>query len=149
MKKQILVLTIVCFLLNIANGYLFNYINDNYFHLSDDENPLFELPKIMQLILGIIIAPIIETVLCQVLPFAALNALKVVNKKIFILIPSVLFALMHTYHWLYVAMAFFIGLVLNYYYYKIQTYSEYAEYSFALTALLHALHNLYGFLFII
>ncbi|MEN9610827.1 MAG: hypothetical protein RLZZ628_1641 [Bacteroidota bacterium] len=147
MNKKVISLTIICLLLAIVNGYIFNYINNKYFHLASNENGLDDYPKIGKIIIIIIIAPIIETVLCQVLPFSILSALKVVNKLLLILIPSLIFASMHHYHWLYMLMTFFGGLILNYYYYcVVQIHSEYA---FALTAILHATYNLYGFLFIV
>jgi hypothetical protein len=55
------------------------------------------------------------------------------------------FSQVHWYNWLYVIMTFFGGLILNSFYVKINNNSP--KYSYAFTALFHALFNLYGFLF--
>lgn len=141
---KIIRLFLICLLIMIINGYFFNYLNDNYFHYVQDVS-IEDLPRFAQFFLAIIIGPLIETALVQVIPNKILRSLKISNLVILILIPSILFAAAHTYHNLYVAMTFFSGMVLNYFYIESQKMSKYP---FLLTALLHALYNLYGFLFV-
>lgn len=142
--NKIIHLFLICLLIKIINGYFFIYLNDNYFHYVQDVS-IDNLPRFAQFFIAIIIAPLIETLILQVIPNKTLRLLKISNLVILILIPSILFAAAHTYHNLYVAMAFFSGIVLNYFYIESQKISKHP---FLLTALLHALYNLYGFLFV-
>jgi CAAX amino terminal protease family. len=96
-------------------------------------------------VLGLIIAPIIETILYQYLPNHFLIKIRILNKYLLIIIPSLLFGLSHSYHFLYMLMTFFGGVVLNYYYIEMKKRTSYSLWA---TALIHSLYNLYGLLFI-
>ena len=135
-------------LLAIINGYIFNYINNNFVHYSHTDNGgLNNLSKNSLIMLTIFVAPIIETWIFQYTSLIVLKEVfKVENDKICILIMSLVFSQFHWYSWLYVVMIFFSGLILNNFY--ITALRKY-KYSFLLTVLLHSIYNLYGFLFVV
>ena len=144
--KKITLLTAVCLALAILNGYFFNFINDKFFHFTSDENGLAHLPIEAKLAIIVFLAPIIETVIFQFIPIEILKNTKLRNPVFLILIPSLIFAGAHWYHFIYIIMAFVGGIILNYYYVETQKISKY---SFLLVVLLHSLYNLYGFIFVV
>ncbi len=143
--RKIGILTLMCLAIAITNGYFFDFLNDKFFHLSNTGNDINKMSRNEQFLIAVIIAPLIETLVAQFMLVETLRQ-KITNQKLLILLSSLFFAFMHYYSWLYIVVTFFGGLILNYYYLEIQKISKY---SFFLTALLHSLYNLYGFLFVV
>lgn len=145
--KRLIIFFLISFVLAVLNGYFFNYINDTYFHFDVNYNKSQNISKNELNFIAIFIAPFMETFLFQYLPYLILSKwIRLSNKVFCIIIMSAIFASMHYYHWLYIVMTFFGGIILNnlYIYYNKHAHS----YSFILTVLFHSLFNLYGFLFI-
>ncbi len=143
-KKNILVF-LSCLVATIVNGYIFNYINDTYFQYSSNDNGLEKFSETARFFLIVIFAPLLETAILNLFPNWVLRSLKVSNKFLLIIVPSIIFALFHIYHPLYVAMTFIGGLILNWYYIYCQ---KNTSYTFLLVSLLHATYNLYGYIFV-
>ena len=97
-------------------------------------------PDKSQWVLGLIVAPIIETFLNQYLPFVWMQDFS--NKRnrflFYILLSSLIFGLMHWYSIPYVVFAFSAGLVLGYTFYL---YHKNRMVAFLSTTLVHALRN--------
>ncbi|MCC6289168.1 MAG: CPBP family intramembrane metalloprotease [Chitinophagaceae bacterium] len=142
--KRIFFFTILCLIASIFNGYLFNWLNNNFFHYSINKS-IDHFGKPEKSILALLISPIIETLLFQYIPNLILLKMKISNKYLLIIIPSIFFGLSHTYHFLYAIMAFCGGMILNYYYLEMKRKTRYYYWA---TALIHSLYNLYGLLFI-
>jgi len=144
-NKKIIQYFILLLLLQILNGYIFNYLNKNFFYF---ESPFFEeIPAKEMFFLVVIIAPIIETLIFQYLLFSLLNQIRIKNTLIIVLLMSFAFSLAHWYHWLYVVATFINGFFLNYFYVYIYKYRNELV-AVLLTIALHASYNLYGFLFV-
>ena len=132
-------------ILAILNGYFFNFINDTFFHFT---NPEFDkLSEKEAFFLTVIIAPIIETLILQVLIYKILRHVGIKNGYICIGIMSVIFSQMHWYYWLYVVMTFVSGLIINSFYIKLIKLKN-TTWAFLFTMSLHLSYNLYGFLFV-
>jgi membrane protease YdiL (CAAX protease family) len=145
-KTKIIFVSVLCLLASILNGYFFNYINDQYIHYPGTDNGLERYSELQKFFMVVLVAPLIETALLNLLPNIILTKLKICNAYVLILIPSVLFGLWHCYHPIYMAMTFIDGILLNWYY----VYSKkQGWYAYWLVALVHALFNLYGFLFVV
>ncbi len=143
--KKLVIFFIVSFAFALLNGYFFNYLNDSYLHFEVNQNKNISDNELN--FIAIFVAPFIETLVFQYLPYLILTQyIGVKNKILCIIIMSVIFASMHNYNLLYIVMTFFGGLILNnlYVYYKHTN----NKHSFILTVLFHALFNLYGFLFV-
>ncbi len=93
----------------------------------------------------VVLAPIIETVIFQYIPNEILEGSNLESYFLKIIIPSLLFSLAHIYHPIYMLMTFIAGIMLNKFY--IDTKRQ-TRLFFILTILLHAMYNLYGYLFI-
>ncbi|CEJ70764.1 CAAX amino terminal protease self-immunity [Chryseobacterium oranimense G311] len=145
--KKLVIFFIISFALAVLNGYFFNYINDSYLHFDVNYNKHQNISKNELSFIAIFVAPFIETLVFQHLPYLVLTRwIKLKNELLCIVIMSMIFSSMHYYNWLYIVMTFFGGLILNnlYVYY----YKHARRYSFILTAIFHVLFNLYGFLFV-
>lgn len=144
-NKKIIQLFFLSLLLQILNGYTFNYLNQTVFRL---ENSIFEtIPVNEMFFLSVIFAPIFETLICQLLLYRLLKHLKIKNTLIMVILMSFAFSQGHWYHWLYVVATFVNGLFLNYFY--IYIYKNKNELiAVLLTIALHASYNLFGFLFV-
>lgn len=129
----------------ILNGYFFNFLNDTFFHFT---NPKFDrLSQRETFFLAVIIAPIVETLIFQVLVYKSLLYFGIKNNYICIVIMSIIFSQMHWYYWLYVVMTFVSGLIINSFYVKLMKLRNTAL-AFILTMALHLCYNLYGVLFV-
>lgn len=129
----------------IINGYIFNYINEIFYHYTSNDNGLSEFNKFTKFLIIIFIAPLVETWVFNQLPNLALKKINISSEFILIVLPSILFSLFHLYHPIYAIMAFVGGLIINFYYIHCQRKKMVA---FLMVALLHASYNLYGFLFV-
>lgn len=92
----------------------------------------------------IFIAPFLETLLLNYLPFKVLNKFKC-NNCLIIIISSLIFSLLHNYSCVYMIFAFFSGLIINSFFMIIYKQSDEIISSFY-TFLLHSLYNLIIFL---
>ncbi|MBK1897199.1 CPBP family intramembrane glutamic endopeptidase [Chryseobacterium paridis] len=132
-------------ILSILNFHLFNYLNNNFFHLETSYHD--DLSKKQMFYVAVFVAPLIETVIFQTGLYLILDELfKIKNSLTCIIIMSVAFAAQHYYNWLYIVATFFGGLILNTFYVIFN--KKVPGYSYCFTVLLHALYNLYGILFI-
>lgn len=125
--------------------------------LAQQNDQLRSIPKIMQFILSIFIAPLVETAFFQYLPIVLtlkilleLNLISSYSKKHFyytLIISSLLFALIHTFSLVYFFVAFILGLYFGY----ITIISEFVREkrinAFISVGLVHAVLNLIAFLF--
>jgi|GEM_PF-1552546 len=129
-------ITLACFVAILIIQFLFGIINDTFLHIST-QNPIDKFSFKEKMIIGVIVAPIIETFIFQYLSF---KLIKLVTKNPIYTIglASLFFAVNHYYNWFYILVIFFIGIILNYNYYAVQKISKYA---FLLTFLLHATNN--------
>jgi len=138
-------LFIICFLASVLNGYFFNYINNKYFHYHSNENGLGEFSEPIKIIIIVIIAPIVETAIFNLLPNRVLYKLGTTNKFLLVIVPSIIFSCFHLYHLIYGLMAFIGGIIMNWYFVY---YDKEIRLSFWLVTLLHSSYNLYGYLFV-
>lgn len=148
MKKaytDITILFIKCLILAILNGYLFNYLNDNYFNFSSNNNGLVGFNELTKAIIILIITPILETYIFQYLITKSLIKLGLKNEILIIIVSSLIFGLFHYYFWLYALAAFFGGIILNTFYHKIKGKFRYY---LILMMVFHAFYNLYGYIFV-
>ena len=137
-------LFIACLIVSVLNGYFFNYINDKYFHYSN-ENGLGEFSTPVEIIIITIIAPIVETAIFNLLPNRVLYKLGINNKFLLVVVPSIIFSSFHLYNLIYGLMAFIGGVIMNWYF----IYSDKEiKVSFWLVTLLHSSYNLYGYVFV-
>jgi hypothetical protein len=118
LSKRIKLLFFYSYFLAISIGIFFSWLNDSYLHFNIF-NPLENKSKFYQITIAVILTPIVETLIFQVLPNWALNKIKI-NKQIFlIVIPSLFFAIAHMqYHWLYGLVTFIGGIIINNLYVK-------------------------------
>lgn len=129
----------------VLNGYFFNFINDAFFHFT---NPEFDrLSQRETFFLAVIIAPIIETIIFQVLTYKILLYVGIKNNYTCIVIMSIIFSQMHWYYWLYVVMTFVSGLIINSFYLKMIKFKN-TTWAFILTIILHLCYNFYGIIFV-
>lgn len=103
-------------------------------------NPILEKESLaFRIFIEILIAPLLETYLFQKLPFLITSRLKVKNMFIRITLPSLAFAICHSFSIFYVGFAFFTGIILNYMYI---TYKENNKsYAFIAVVLIHSIYN--------
>jgi uncharacterized protein len=136
-----------CLSIAITNGYFFNYINNKYFQYSSKKNGLSDIPVLIKFAIIIILAPFFETFFFNYLPIYILKRITPIKSKkyLLVLLPSIFFACFHFYNPLYPFMALFGGLIMNYYFLKLDDKTNKAFWS---VAILHASYNLYGYLFV-
>lgn len=104
-------------------------------NLVEEKNP------VILFVSTVILAPVVETYLCQSLPYKLLRKIKYFSKRDFsILITSALiFGLLHFYSLLYIIYAIFIGFILMYGY-MIRVKSD--KNVFLLIVISHSVFNL-------
>lgn len=130
--------------LAILNGYFFNWINDAFFQYKFEYEDISR-SSTFKFALIVVIAPFLETYLFQELPNIFLNKLRVKNRIILILLPSLIFGFSHFYFWVYAVMAFFGGILIN----ALYIYSkERSKYYFFIVSGFHSLYNLYGYIIV-
>lgn len=133
-----------CLLLKIFLSYLFTYIS--VFFLIDDKtiNPFENDDKKFIFLTVVFIAPFLETLVFQYIPYHVLKLVKVRNYWLRLFIPTLIFALCHYYSIMYIFVMFFMGIILNYFYLYCVANRKNA---FIWVASLHAVYNLCQFLF--
>ena len=99
-----------------------------------------EGPDLSSWFLVIILAPILETLINQHLPFKLMQKWSWTRNKygLYIIVSALVFGLSHTYSLQYMIFAFSGGLILGYMYFF---YSKTPRKSFWSTTLIHALKN--------
>lgn len=136
--KPFLLAQLALFLLAIAFDFLIvKYNLDSGFDSAD----IFS-SKTQKIILVIVFAPLIETLIFNLLVNEFL--MKFLDYKLIIFFSSMLFAIIHFYSLYYALYAFFGGIIFNFIYFK---YRYSALTSYLIVTLLHLNHNLLGLLF--
>lgn len=140
-KTTGLFVLILCFQITIAV-----FLNLLDLDFGQENSSLDEYPIFFKIIILILIAPLLETAIFNVLPIKLLQFL-FKNKLIIILSASIVFSLIHYYSWVYMLMTYIGGVGLNMFY--ILTEEKKGGFaSFGWTALLHSSYNLIGFILI-
>ncbi|WP_445710302.1 lysostaphin resistance A-like protein [Flavobacterium sp.] len=134
----------IYYLISIFNIIIFNYIvyvyeiNSGFKDISDS--------LIEKFVLFVLFVPIIETLVLNYLPQKIIKKFTT-NNWLIISICSLIFGLMHFYSPIYFIYGIIAGIILNNYY--LQTNIKTGERNaFWLTSLLHAIHNLTGFIYL-
>lgn len=142
--KTNLIILVYHLIIAVLNGYLFLFINNSFIHFNNHK--INSLSSIERYFLVLFIAPIIETVVFQFLLYKLIKN-KIHNVWIAILLMSFVFSQAHWYHWIYVLMTFFGGIIINHFY--VTVYKKEGDWtSFWLTVMLHFCYNFYGLIFI-
>lgn len=134
----LLLLTIAC-IHDILFEKLFNFLK-----ISTDI-PTKKYSVANSVITGLLIAPLIETLLFQYLPLKGLLYINSINKKayfkwVFVILSTVLFSVSHSYSWIYIVVTIIPGFILSYYFYFF--YKSYnLSTAFYFIGLLHFLKN--------
>lgn len=118
-----------------------------YFSIDMGGGALYKKKSMIGLFfLIVILIPPIETYFLQVLPYKLLRWIKVRRLYLRLIIPSGLFAILHTYSPLYAVVTFFGALIINYLYLYCIAHRRKA---FLTTTLLHSLYNFFIFLMVL
>lgn len=115
------------------------------------KNPITEAPLILQVLLGVLAAPIYETVVFQVFLFWLLSWIPYIKNRdyLIILIASIIFGLNHQYGITYIVGTTIIGLLYNYAYWVYKKKNEKYQVTmpaFGVVFLIHLLHNSIAFI---
>jgi len=92
-------------------------------------------------VLGLLIAPIVETLVFQMAPILILKKYTRLKSLYIILISAAIFAACHTFSIAYIILTFVLGACLAYSY---VIYLNKSVSAFRVTASIHALHNLFA-----
>ncbi|MEH7623785.1 CPBP family intramembrane glutamic endopeptidase, partial [Bacillus thuringiensis] len=108
-------------------------------------------PLILQVLLGVLAAPIYETVVFQVFLFWLLSWIPYIKNRdyLIILIASIIFGLNHQYGITYIVGTTIIGLLYNYAYWVYKKKNEKYQVTmpaFGVVFLIHLLHNSIAFI---
>lgn len=128
-----------CLVAIMLNSTIFSALE--YFCTSNIQpNPILEKESLaFRIIIGILIAPLLETYLFQKLPFLIMSRLKVKSMLVRITLPSLAFAINHSFSIFYVGFAFVTGIILNYMYIACKENNK--GYAFIAVALIHSIYN--------
>ncbi|MGN4255199.1 CPBP family glutamic-type intramembrane protease [Bacillus cereus group sp. MYBKT14-1] len=115
------------------------------------KNPITEAPLILQVLLGVLAAPIYETVVFQVFLFWLLSWIPYIKNRdyLIILIASIIFGLNHQYGITYIVGTTIIGLLYDYAYWVYKKKNEKYQVTmsaFGVVFLIHLLHNSIAFI---
>src|SRR5690606_37583117 len=108
------------------------------------ETPLDGLPSWYRFTILVIVGPLLETLIYQVLIIEALNYFKV-NHFYVILISALLFSVSHNHHIVFLFSTFLPGIIYAVYYIKLRQINGWV-YSAMFIFFLHSLYNLSVFL---
>ncbi len=124
--------------LNIIISMIFDKIT-TFFHLEFKSNSMSFQSKNEEFVLVVFIAPILETLIFQYLPYFYLKKYRYIYT---ILTSSILFGLAHAYSIIYIIYGFTIGLLfISTYFYSIRKNLN----PFMLVAFSHFIYNLFAF----
>ncbi|PWS27547.1 hypothetical protein DHW03_08110 [Pedobacter yonginense] len=138
--------TLRVFALSMLVLLLINFIYDKtqlYFATPLAINPIDNENLVYKIVVGCLVAPILETFFFQVLPNIVLTNLKIRNDFLLIGLPAFFFGLDHYYNILYLLCAFFAGIIFNYLYI---TGKRNANNAFFYVFFLHCIYNCYAYL---
>lgn len=138
-KTVFLFLTVLLFQIILA--FVLNFLDIDF-----GENPMKDKSAENIFFLVVIVAPIFETLLFNVLPIKAIQFF-IKNKLVIVLLSSLGFASIHTYSIVYLIMTYFGAIGLNTFYLVIEEKKGFLN-AIGLTVLLHSIYNLFGFLLI-
>lgn len=103
-----------------------------------------DLPEFLKIISLFILGPLIETIIFSYTLIGALSLITE-NKIIWLIVPSLIFGLVHYYNFIYIFYATIAGAIYNYSYVKIKI-SFSSEKAVILVSIIHALTNLCSYL---
>ncbi|WP_333861548.1 CPBP family glutamic-type intramembrane protease [Clostridium sp.] len=116
------------------------YLYEKYIGQMGGPDSLETSSLLAKIIVGSIIGPILETIIFQYGIIEILSSIKIFKEKkiIIAIISSLLFAISHSYSYLYISYSFIIGLVLAYSYltYKKKNFS-----AFGVVFWIHCIRN--------
>jgi hypothetical protein len=141
LKVKSFFLFLAVLLVQIILAFVLSFLDIDF-----GENSMKGKSSINIFFLVVIVAPIFETLLFNVLPVKLIQFF-IKNKFIIILLSSFGFALIHTYSIVYVIMTYFGAIGLNMFYLVTEEKKGFLN-AIGLTALLHSIYNLFGFLLI-
>lgn len=137
-NKSFALLFLLTLVVSILNGYLFIWLH-NYLGFKADQSGLESLSHTVKIITVLLVAPLLETWLFQYIPIE-LTMRYTKRKTLAVAMSAILFACVHCYNVVYIAMALIGGIILALFY----LYSKKQNKSpFLATFLLHFCYNLY------
>lgn len=136
--KSFFITSFIVILLNIIISLIFDKITTIYDLEFKSDSLTFESKK-EEFILVVIIAPILETLLFQYLPYFYLKKYSAIYT---IIISSILFGLSHAYSIIYIIYGLTVGILfICAFFYSIKKYLQ----PFWLVAFCHFIYNLFAF----
>jgi hypothetical protein len=145
--KQIIIFTTLAIVLKVpfilAMAQILDMLNLAHIEIfsSNIQIPSITVPDFL---LGVVVAPIVETFLAQYVPIQLAKKAFLSNFYV-VLISATAFAILHLPVIEFVPGAFVVGLVLAYFY-LIRLNTKGTKDAFLSTSLVHALHNLVAFI---
>lgn len=137
----VILFVITGIIISIIINSFFLLIVKNYEELKG--KPAFGNHSILWVsIMGLVVAPITETLCFQYLVFEGLKRWFVKRKVIPVIISASFFALSHFYSGYYIIEAFFSGLIFSYAY---LVFSDKQVFAFGYVSIIHALRNVLPF----
>ena len=137
-KNPFLLVFIVKIIYAGLTGYIVEYFDPSAFNTALDREHIA-----IQLLTSVVLGPIFETLLFQVLIIEALRSFKV-SDIYSILISSLLFALSHSYNISYMIVTFIPGIIFALYYIGLRRRRDWFVSAFFVFAV-HSLYNLFVF----
>ncbi|MGB9680411.1 MAG: type II CAAX prenyl endopeptidase Rce1 family protein [Minisyncoccia bacterium] len=133
--SYILIMVMFAWMADVLTGLYANIFNIPFKRLQFDVSP------ILMFILVVIVGPIIETYLFQVVLIYFLKKVNYLNNKkaLLVIAASIIFGILHNYSSDYIIFGFLFGVILNYAYliYKNKTLS-----SFIIVLSIHIIYNI-------
>ena len=114
-SKLFLVFFLLIFIYDVLSSIVVNaFFPSTFAHISDEINS-YEL--FVQFFLLMLIAPLFETLIFQVIIIEGLHKFKFIPSAIIVLISAVFFAVAHHYNIIYMLAVFPVGFIFSYYYF--------------------------------
>lgn len=144
-------LPIIWFVLLIVLGSFLLVMPLDLFLPPIKQHPIREEPAIIQILVGVLVVPVYETVIFQVFLFWGLSYIPLIKDRdyLIILIASIIFGLIHSDGITYIVVTAIIGVLYNYAYWVYQNKNEKVEVTisaFWIVFLIHSLHNSIAFI---
>lgn len=146
LNKFMFALPVIWFVLLIVLGSFLLVMPLELFLPPIKQHPIKEELAIIQILVGIFVAPVYETVIFQVFLFWVLGCIPFIKDRVYliILIASIIFGLIHSDGITYIVATAIIGVLYNYAYWVYQKKNEKVEVTisaFGIVFLIHSLHN--------
>ena len=139
-SKLFLVFFLLIFIYDVLSSIVVNaFFPSTFAHISDEINS-YEL--FVQFFLLMLIAPLFETLIFQVIIIEGLHKFKFIPSAIIVLISAVFFAVAHHYNIIYMLAVFPVGLIFSYYYFILR---EDKYIAFLSVCALHSATNLIAY----